>query len=53
MSGSGPSLFAFTDSDLAAARVAAAMRDAFREAVGLDADLYTGPVNREGAVRVA
>jgi homoserine kinase len=52
ISGSGPSLFAFTDSDAAAARVAVAMRDAFREAAGLDSDSYSGPVNTAGAHRV-
>jgi homoserine kinase len=52
ISGSGPSVFAFTDSDMAAARVAAAMRDAFREAAGLDSDSFTGPVNTTGAYRV-
>jgi len=49
ISGSGPSLFAFADSDIGATRVAAAMRDAFREAAGLDADSYVGPVNLQGA----
>jgi homoserine kinase len=52
ISGSGPSLFAFTDSDVAAARVASAMRDAFREAAGLDSDSYCGPINIAGAHRV-
>lgn len=49
ISGSGPSVFAFADSDDAAARVGAAMRDAFREAAGLDADTFVGPVNTVGA----
>jgi homoserine kinase len=52
LSGSGPSLFAFTDSDVTAARVGAAMRDAFREAAGLDSETYAGAVNTTGAVAV-
>jgi homoserine kinase len=52
ISGSGPSLFAFTGSDAAAARVAAAMRDAFREAAGLASDSHSGPVNTVGAHRL-
>jgi homoserine kinase len=49
ISGSGPSVFAFTDSDGAAGRVAAAMRDAFRDAAGLDSECFVGPVNTTGA----
>ena len=49
ISGSGPSVFAFTGSDVAAARVGSAMRDAFRESAHLESDIYAGPVNREGA----
>jgi homoserine kinase len=52
ISGSGPSLFAFTDSDVSSARVATAMREAFREAAGLDSDSYSGPVNTVGAHRL-
>jgi homoserine kinase len=52
ISGSGPSVFAFTDSDVAAACVAAAMRDAFLEAAGLGSDSFVGPVNTTGACRV-
>ena len=48
ISGSGPSVFAFTDSDASAARVAEAMQTAFR-AAGLDSDPYVGPVNTRGA----
>ncbi len=48
ISGSGPSLFAFADSDLAAATVADAMQGAFRDA-GLESDRYVGPVNTLGA----
>jgi homoserine kinase len=49
ISGSGPSVFAFTDSEVAATRVAAAMRDAFQEAAGLGSDSFVGPVNMAGA----
>ncbi len=52
ISGSGPSVFAFAGSDDDATRVAAAMRDAFREAAGLDADSFVGPVNATGACRI-
>jgi homoserine kinase len=52
ISGSGPSVFAFAGSDDDATRVAAAMRDAFREAAGLDADSFVGPVNATGACRL-
>jgi len=49
ISGSGPSVFAFTGNDAVASRVAAAMHDAFREAAGLESDSYVGPVNTSGA----
>ena len=52
ISGSGPSLFAFTDSDVKAAVVADAMQDAFR-ATGLGSDRYLGMVNTRGACAVA
>lgn len=52
ISGSGPSVFAFADGDQAAARVAAAMREAFAQAAGLDSDVLTGRINRRGACRV-
>lgn len=52
ISGSGPSVFAFTGSDAAASRVAAAMRDAFRETAGLDSESFVGPVNAVGAHRI-
>jgi homoserine kinase len=52
ISGSGPSLFAFADSDAAAARIAAAMRDAFRDGAGLESECFVGPVNAAGACRV-
>ena len=49
ISGAGPSVFAFSDSDPGAARVAQVMRDAFRVAGGLDSDAYVGPINARGA----
>ncbi len=49
ISGSGPSVFAFSGSDEGASRVAAAMRDAFRAAADLESDAYVGPVNARGA----
>lgn len=52
ISGSGPSVFAFAASDDDATRVAAAMRDAFGEAAGLEADSFVGPVNSTGAYRL-
>ncbi len=52
ISGSGPALFAFADGDAAAARIAAAMRDAFRDAAGLESECFVGPVNAVGACRV-
>jgi homoserine kinase len=52
ISGSGPSVFAFADSDSAAERVAAAMRAAFLDAAGLDSEGFVGPVNTDGACRV-
>jgi homoserine kinase len=52
ISGSGPSLFAFTASDAAATRVASAMREAFRASAGLDSDSYIGPINTVGARRL-
>jgi homoserine kinase len=52
ISGSGPSLFAFADSDVAAARIADAMRGAFQDAAGLGSESFIGPVNTAGAVRV-
>jgi homoserine kinase len=49
ISGSGPAVFALTGSDVTARGVGAAMRTAFADAAGLDADVYVGPVNRAGA----
>lgn len=48
ISGSGPSVLAFADSDAAADSVAAAMEDAFATA-GVSSDRYVGPVNMAGA----
>jgi homoserine kinase len=49
LSGSGPSVFAFATSDAAAARIGDAMRAAFQAEGHLDSEVYTGPVNRQGA----
>lgn len=48
ISGSGPSVLAFADSDAAADGVAAAMERAFASA-GVSSDRYVGPVNAAGA----
>jgi homoserine kinase len=52
ISGSGPSVFAFAGSDADAASVGDAIRKAFRDSAGLESDVYVGPVNTEGAVRL-
>jgi homoserine kinase len=52
ISGSGPSVFAFADSDESAERAGAAMRDAFRDAASLEADIFVSPVNGAGARRL-
>jgi homoserine kinase len=49
ISGSGPSVFAFAGEADVAARVAQAMRSAFRDAAGLGSDAWTGPISAEGA----
>ncbi len=49
ISGSGPSVFAFAGDSDVAARVAQAMRAAFRDAAGLESDAWTGPISIEGA----
>lgn len=49
ISGSGPSMFAFADTADGAARVAQAMRGAFRSAADLTADVWVGPISRDGA----
>ena len=48
ISGSGPSVLAFADSDSGADALAGAMQAAF-SAAGLDSDRYVGPVNTAGA----
>jgi len=48
LSGSGPSVFAFADSDAAAKRIGGAMRAAF-DAAGLPSDVYAGRINTRGA----
>jgi homoserine kinase len=49
IAGSGPSVFAFADSDTSAQAVGAAMQAAFKSAAGLDSDLFWGKVSTEGA----
>jgi homoserine kinase len=49
IAGSGPSVFAFADSDTSAQSVGAAMQAAFKSAAGLDSDLFWGKVSTEGA----
>ena len=49
ISGSGPSMFAFADTADGAAAVAQAMRAAFRTAADLTADVWVGPISRDGA----
>jgi homoserine kinase len=53
ISGSGPTLFALADSESTAARVASAMRAAFREAAHLASEVWTGPISTQGARVVA
>ena len=52
ISGSGPTMFAFASSGDSAARVAQAMRGAFREQGGLGSDAWTGPISVDGAREV-
>lgn len=49
ISGSGPSVFALSDSAATARRVSAAMVEAFRTAGQVTSDMYVGRVNTEGA----
>jgi homoserine kinase len=49
ISGSGPSLFALSDSSHLAQRVGAAMQDAFLK-IGISSRVYTSLINSEGAV---
>lgn len=53
ISGSGPTMFAVTDSRPRAASAAEAMRRAFADAAGLDSDVFVGQVNRAGTVVVS
>lgn len=52
ISGSGPSVFAFAGADDDAARIAVAMRTAFRESAHLASDAWIGPVSATGAREV-
>jgi homoserine kinase len=49
IAGSGPSVFAFADSDAAAQRIGQAMQRAFEASAGLESDLFWGNVSTEGA----
>jgi homoserine kinase len=49
ISGSGPSVFALSDRDATAEQIGEAMRGAFRDAAGLECDVWTGTVNPDGA----
>ena len=49
LSGAGPSIFALCHSRERAETAGAAMRDAYREATGRDADLWVSPVGAAGA----
>jgi homoserine kinase len=49
IAGSGPSMFAFADSDAAAERIGAAMQSAFKAVGRLDSDLFWGKVSTDGA----
>jgi len=53
VSGSGPSMFAFAESERDAQAIGDAMQAAFRNSAGLKSDVYLGPINREGARRIA
>lgn len=52
ISGSGPSVLAFADSDASAGAVAEAMQATFARG-GIESDRYVGPVNTAGAVELA
>jgi homoserine kinase len=52
ISGSGPSVFALSGSDAAAAKAADAMSAAMMDATRLESDCFVGAVNTHGAVRV-
>ncbi len=53
VSGSGPSMVAFAESERDAQAIGDAMQDAFRNSAGLKSDVHLGPINREGARRLA
>ena len=52
ISGSGPSVFAFAGGDDDAAAIGDAMQGAFRGGAQLESDVFAGPVNKNGAVRL-
>lgn len=49
IAGSGPSVFAFSDSMETAERAAEAMQKAFKRVAGLESDLWVCPIGSEGA----
>ena len=53
ISGSGPSVFAFANSDDHAERLAGRMSERFQEVAGLACDTHTGPINTTGARKVS
>jgi homoserine kinase len=53
ISGSGPTMFAFADSEASARNIADAMRSAFAEAAALESDVFVGQVNEAGTVVVS
>jgi len=46
-------MVAFAESERDAQAIGDAMQDAFRNSAGLKSDVYLGPINREGARRLA
>lgn len=51
-SGSGPSMFAVTDSTRTARNAASAMKEAFRKAAQVESDAYISKINMRGAIIV-
>lgn len=49
ISGSGPSVFAFTDNEKAGGKIGKAMQKVFKETAKLESDMYISPINKTGA----
>jgi homoserine kinase len=49
ISGSGPSMFAVTNSERSALKIAAAMRKTFLNAAGVKSEAYISRINKSGA----